>query len=348
MLTTVAGGWRWIPALAILLWSGSLAAQQPGAGPPLNPGQAHLLQTLGGLDGPGLAIAYNEPGGFLAAGCEAGTIRYWDKEITLDVRAGSSAPGMLQAHQGPVTALAWGKARWLASAGIDGKVHLWSMPEGKLSASLPVTAPVRALRMSPDGKVLATAGEDPDIQLWDCTAGKPLGRCGGLSDWVLALEFSPDGKLLASGGYDGVVHLWEMPSGKKLRDIASQAPPAKGAPPLPPNVVTALAFSPDGKLLAIGSSDSNIQLAQVADARLIRAFVGHGSAITSLAYHSSGALLASASRDRTIRLWNPANGQLSKSLEGHSAWVEGVVFIAQETRLASVGADREVRIWDLR
>jgi WD40 repeat protein len=342
-----SGRWRWIP-LVNVMWAGLLAAQQPAASPAINPGQAHLQATLGGLEGPGLAIAYNQPSGMLAAGCERGTIHFWDKEITYGVRAGESAPGSLQAHQSPVTALAWGNGPWLASAGVDGKVNLWSMPEGKLSASLPTAAPVRALRISPDGKILALAGEDSFIQLWDIAAGKALVSCAGLSDWVLSLEFSPDGRLLASGGYDGIVHLWDVASGKKLRDIPSQPPPAKGAAPLPPNAVLALAFSPDGKLLAIGGADGNIQLAQIGDAKLIRPFSGHTSAVTSLAYHSSGTLLVSASKDRTIRLWNPANGQLIKNLEGHGAWVEGVVFVDQETRLASVGADREVRLWDLR
>jgi len=325
----------------------SSAAQQSPARPAINPGNAHLVQTLGGLDGPGLALAYHEPSGILAAGCEAGTIQYWDREITLGIRAGDSPPGVLQAHAGAVTALAWGKGPWLASAGIDNKVNIWAMPEGKLLASFPAPAAVRALSMTPDGKQLAVAGEAPDIQLWDITTAKLVTQWAGHPDWILTLAFSPDGKELASAGYDGLVRLWDVPSGKKLRDIPSQPAPAKGAS-VSGNTVSALAFSPDGKLLAIGGSDSLIHLAQTSDGKIIRSLAGHTSSISSVAFHSSGTLLVSASKDRTVRLWNPANGQLIKNLEGHSAWVEGAVFLADETRLASVGADKEVRIWDLK
>src|SRR5205085_5059317 len=173
----------------------------------------------------------------------------------------------------------------------------------------------------------------------------------GHTDRVLALTFSGDGKCLASGGYDGIVRLWEVATGKKLLDSPAKppaaAPPPANAPPTPPNVVLALAFSPDGKQLAVGGSDAQIYVFNTADAKIVRSIPGHTSSVTALAFHPGGTLLVSGSKDHTIRLWNPANGQPFKSLEGHTAWVQGVVFLAQGTRLASVSADQTVRLWDL-
>src|SRR5262249_30680997 len=152
---------------------------------------------------------------------------------------------------------------------------------------------------------------------------------------------------LAAGGYDGKLRLWEANSGKKLIEVPAQPPAAPNTPPPALNVVSALAFSPDGKLIAVGGSDTQIHLFQTADGKLVRSLPGHTSAVTALAFHTSGNVLVSSSKDRTIRLWNPANAQMLKALEGHTAWAQGVTFLAQGTRLASVGADQTVRLWDL-
>src|SRR5262245_38868726 len=83
-------------------------AQQPMAPsfPPITPNLARLDQTLGGLDGPGFALAYNESAGTLAAACEGQSIHYWDKSVIFGIRGGSGTPHVLKEHQGPVTALA--------------------------------------------------------------------------------------------------------------------------------------------------------------------------------------------------------------------------------------------------
>jgi WD40 repeat protein len=177
--------------------------------------------------------------------------------------------------------------------------------------------------------------------------GKPGAKLAGHTDWVLSLTFSPDGKQLASGGYDGNVRLWDV-AGNKLLITASARPPVPpNTPPSPPNVIWALAYSPDGKLLALGGSDGPIHLVNPADGKIVRSMPGHTSAVTALAFHPSGTLLVSGSKDRTVKLWNPTNGQAIKSLDGHLAWVQGLVFMAQGTRVASVSADHTVRLWDL-
>jgi WD40 repeat protein len=337
-------------APAVFIIASAFAQPQPAkppALPPINPGVARLDQTIGGLDGPGFAVAVKDSGDLLAAAGEHGSIQLWGKDVCMGIRAADGTPNVLQGHDGPVTALAWNGGPVLASAGVDKKIVLWDVAGDKALNTLTAPAEVRALVMSPDGKLLASAGEDTAVQLWNVATAKPTTKLAGHTDLVLALAFSPDGKTLASGGYDGTVKLWDVATGKKGIDVPAKAAAQANQPPPADNAVMSLAFSPDGKTLAVGGTDTLIHLLNVADGKLLRSVAGHGSAVKALAFHPSGTLLVSGSRDRTLRLWNPANGQALKTLEGHTAWVEGIAFFAQGTRLVSVSADQTVRLWDL-
>src|SRR5450755_3684657 len=111
------------------IWlSASLA--DPPALPAVNPATAHLDQTANGLDGPGLSVAYQEEGGLLVAGCEKGTLQFWRKDVAAGVRVGDNHPHTLDAHHGPVLSVVTCGGLF-ASAGTDGKVVLWSLPDEK-------------------------------------------------------------------------------------------------------------------------------------------------------------------------------------------------------------------------
>jgi WD40 repeat protein len=334
----------------ILIHSGR--AQQPQSPPPasLQPNQAKLDQVLRGFNGPGHALAYGGSTGILAAAFEDQSIHYWNKEVVWGVRGGRGTPNSLKEHQSPITAMAWGKGQILATAAMDKKIILTHMPDGHIEKSISTESTVRALAMSPDGKMVAGAGDDPEIRLWEVANGNPGTTLKGSTDWILCLAFSSDGQRLASGGYEGIVRIWDVPSGKKLLDITATPPPPPNTPSPPTNVVWSLAFNPDGKQLAIAGADTQIHLFNLADGKLIRSIPGHTGVVTGLGFHSSGTVLASCSKDRTVRLWNPANGQplTPKPLEGHTAWVQGLIFVAEGTRLASIGADGNVCLWSLK
>jgi WD40 repeat protein len=201
------------------------------------------------------ALAFDPGGQFLAtSGCDR-TVRLWDvatwqERMNLETR-----------EQQKGTLAFSPDGRILAGGDIIGHVRGWEVATGKECLALfGHSALVTSLAFSLEGKLLASGSLDETVKLWDLPSQRELTtfRC---FDQVTAVAISPDGKLLAAGDlcvglhscYDtGVVHLWELASRRKLAMLRSQSPGPR-----------AIAFSPDGRTLAIGDDDGALRLWQV-------------------------------------------------------------------------------------
>ena len=112
------------------------------------------------------------------------------------------------------------------------------------------------------------------------------------------------------------------------------------------DIVSSVAFRPNGVMLASASWDQTVRLWNVNTGRHLRTLTGHTSDVMSVVFSPDGQTLASASWDGTIRLWNPNNGQLKRTLAGHAGGVASVAFSPDGQTLASGSADSTIRLWN--
>jgi WD40 repeat protein/tRNA A-37 threonylcarbamoyl transferase component Bud32 len=129
-------------------------------------------------------------------------------------------------------------------------------------------------------------------------------------------------------------HLWRQYHGEQ-----SQLRGHTGA-------VTAVAFSPDDRLLASASADKKLKLWDVVSGKEVRTLDGHTDRVIGVAFSPDGRRLASAGTDRTVRLWDAATGKQLFCLEGHQAPVTCVAFSPDGRHIASGSEDKTVRVWD--
>ena len=120
----------------------------------------------------------------------------------------------------------------------------------------------------------------------------------------------------------------------------------KQTPSLNISHISALAYSPDGKVIASGSWDKTVRLWDAATGQALKTLSGHTAEVLALAYSPDGKVIASGSGDNTVRLWDAATGQELKTLSGHTDSVSALAYSPDGKVIASGSWDNTVRLWD--
>jgi WD40 repeat protein len=114
-----------------------------------------------------------------------------------------------------------------------------------------------------------------------------------------------------------------------------------------PRLLLCMAFSPDGRFLAAGTSRGRVALWSCESLRLQLLFTGHREAVSTVAFAPDGRWLASASLDGLVKVWDRVTGQEKATLEGHQKAVRALAFSPCGHMLATGSSDRTVKLWNL-
>jgi WD40 repeat protein len=237
-----------------------------------------------------------------------------------------------------VTAVAFAAdAGFVATGHDDGTIRYWDAAGHHLVFAAPFKLhrrSISALAISPDGKLLAAAGEDKLISLWDLTTGKHFGNIIGHTDRIPALAWHPDGKLLVSAGWDTTARVWDAHTQQPVILLNTHS-----------TQVTALAFSRDGRLLASADSAQTVHVWDFAARRELQVLRGPQAEIRALAFSPDGRSLA-CNGDRMIHLWDPTTGQPQVGSGPRPTTRSDLSLSRDGQRLVSTGGGKQVRVWD--
>ncbi|MBN1417597.1 MAG: WD40 repeat domain-containing protein [Planctomycetes bacterium] len=300
----------------------------------------------------------------------------------------------------PVTAVAFAPdAETLAAAGAR-EVLLWDLEGARLAKRFDLgdrCGSIHALAFSPDGRFLAVAGGMPRAsgatRILDAETGEDIRALDGPKDVVHAVAWSPDGRLLAAGSADGSAYVWSLPAGKleaalgahgawvlgvsfdgggkwlatagadrtaRVWDAATWQP---ARTLLEPDAVNAVAFSPDGSLVAgaVGGPDMRAVRIEVAvdpseekgadarkkaaaRARRARTLDAMGGIPLEVAWSADGRRVFAACSDGALRIFNATGGIVATST-GHADWVYALATSPDGARIATGSADGTVKLW---
>ncbi len=182
-----------------------------------------------------------------------------------------------------------------------------------------------AVAFSPDGSIIAYGLYDGTIKLWDVATRENIATLEGHTSRVNEVAFSPDGTMLASASWDDTAKLWDVATRTHIATLTGGS------------WSSSVTFSPDGLILAYGSS-----LWDVATMRELSTFGGSGR---DLAFSPDGLILASPSYEG-ILLWDVATYHNLTTLWVHQDDVTSVSFSPDGTMLASGSRDKTIKLWD--
>lgn len=245
---------------------------------------------------------------------------------------------------GPLLALAISpNGNHVATGGWQGTVKIWDRLSGKLIRSFAAhdgkKKKIHGIAYSPNGRLLATCGHDRRVRLWNAETTDLVRDLPPMRHHdVKALEFSPDGQYLATlGGMEkraAILQLWTV-QGNPVHRFQGRE-----------KRFSALAFSPDGRMLAAGDLNGYLHVWDVETKARITQAREHKEAIRALAWSPDGRALVSGSRDHRVKVWDARTFDKPREIEGHFRVIQSLSF-SPDGNLLAIATDGRVKLWEM-
>jgi WD40 repeat protein len=315
---------------------------------------------------------------------KGGEVRLWDPRDGRELL-------VLQSGYAPITCSQWSPdGHRIAAASWDQHQHVFDLgepdkPNVVRLGSEPVYRAAQASALTADGALLAVACKDDEIHLFEPWSGKPVRDFVGHRKIVEGVAFSPDGAVLASGSADTTVRLWDVATGRSLAtlrghrslvralafvgndrlltgsadgtlrtwDIAALRLPNRD------RALTASAYhvaeSPDGKTLALGFANGNLELSAVDDGAPLGALGPEDAWIGCLQWSADGKRLAAGGAKKLL-LWDVGERTIYRTLSANPAaapehgcrgGIDAIAWSPDGETLAAVSRDNRARAWSV-
>jgi WD40 repeat protein len=240
--------------------------------------------------------------------------------------------------------VAWSRdGQLLATQGPAFTIRIWRVATGQQIVVLSGHSDsINSIVWSADGMMLVSGSDDHTVRLWDIARGSVLYVLRHHTDQVTCVALSPDGQIIASGSVDRSIQFWRVSSGQLVQSLSTH------------QIVSTIAFSPDGLLLAAGVGNM-VDMFRVSDGVTVKRF-DHADWVNSLVFSPDGRFLATGTgikdteanlKKPEIRLWNTNDGRLVKIWSGNYDAVTSVVFSPDGHILASGSWDGVVQLWQV-
>ncbi|MBF0119851.1 MAG: YjbE family putative metal transport protein [Desulfobacterales bacterium] len=278
--------------------------------------------TVANLLKPNITINYSLDGKTLASKSSDGNLRSWDLENKKEILN-------LKGQGANVIFSSDGKNYLWNNK--NNEIRLWDASTGKEIATFKDSGDVSRLSISPNSKILVSVSKDT-IRIWDIETSKEISSLKEAE--ISSTAFGPDSKILAISGKN-YVKLIDTQNGKEISVFKGHS-----------DIVTAVAFSSDGKTLASGSKDETIKIWDIATNKELALLKGHSGIINSLSFSSDGSKIASGGKDAAVKIWDIKTSKELADLKGHTTSVKSVSFSPDSKTLASKSLDSNIKLWD--
>jgi WD40 repeat protein len=258
-----------------------------------------------------MSVAWSPDGQRIASGSIDDTVQIWNA-------SGGSHIFTYRGHASAVYTVAWspdgqriasGSGETIAPSGVgiatlpdDQTVQVWNASDGSLLFIYREhSSDVASVAWSPDGQRIASGFLDDTVQIWNASDGSNVFTYKGHSSNMFSAAWSPNGQRIASGScstddtgslFGITVQVWNASDGSNVFVYKGHS-----------NVVTSVAWSPDGQWIASGSYDKTVQAWNASDGSHVFTYKGHSDGVSTVAWSPDGKRIASGSHDNTVQVW---------------------------------------------